>query len=353
MRLLAPVLSVLAVAACSAPDASTFDGAPPPAPAGSGPMLDTTVVPIEFQQCAQRTSGAEGKPLYLVFAYDESGSMGVVKWGATKAAAKAFFTSKDTQNVSASISMFPNVNASNEYSCEASSYAVPQVPMTALPSQTFGELLDARSPKDCAGTPMRVALEGAHRYASDIASQRGFDTTTAVVLVTDGMPDSTCEDGARVEPVRDLAARYAATTRTFVIGVGLELTPLHAIASAGGTKRAVIIDTRDAQQIQRDMYEAINSVRRMAVDCDYTIPAPPPGQELDRDLVNVIHTESGGKPNAIGYSAECAGDEGWRYDDPATPRRILLCRNTCDQVREKPGRVDVLFGCATKGIVLK
>jgi hypothetical protein len=349
MRFFAPLLSILVVVACSAPEAS-----PSPPPGDAPPMLDTTVVPTDFAHCAKKTTAAEGRPLYLVFAYDDSGSMIIrnsPKWSAAKAAAKAFFGSADVRNVHASLSFFPNATPSQEYSCDPNSYASPQVSMTSLPSSAFGDALDRQTPMLGAGTPMYVALEGAHRYASVNAGVRDSDTTTAVVILTDGIPDSTCQ-GNSVGAVRDLAARNASSVRTFVIGVGTRLTDLNAIAAAGGTKAAILVDTRDPEQIQRDVLTAINSVRRRAASCDYTIPPPPPGQELDHDLVNVIHTENG-KPKAIGYSAGCGDPNGWRYDDPAAPKRILLCDASCDTVRESSGRVDVLFGCATKDVVVR
>jgi Mg-chelatase subunit ChlD len=356
MRFVRPLLSavVFAAAACAAPEASTFGDGKGPSSGDGAPMFDPTVVPTDFAHCAKRTSAAEGKPLYLVFAYDDSGSMIIrnsPKWAAAKAAAKAFFASADARNVHASLSFFPNAMPTQEYSCEPNDYASPQVPMTSLPSGAFADELDRHMPIEGAGTPMYVALEGAHRYASVSTGVRDSDTTTAVVIVTDGIPDSSCQ-GNSVGEVRDLAGQRARSVRTFVIGVGTRLTDLNAIAAAGGTKAAILVDTRDAEQIERDVLAAINAVRRRALECDYTIPPAPEGQELDRDLVNVIHTENG-KPQAIGYSAGCGDPNGWRYDDPAAPKRILLCNASCETVRESKGRVDVLFGCATKQVVVR
>ena len=44
----------------------------------------------------------------------------------------------------------------------------------------------------------------------------------------------------------------------------------------------------------------------------------------------------------------CTNGTGWRYDDAANPSRILLCDASCDGVKSKAGKVDILFGCTTQ-----
>ena len=45
------------------------------------------------------------------------------------------------------------------------------------------------------------------------------------------------------------------------------------------------------------------------------------------------------------YDPACSG-EGWRYDDAANPKKILMCPASCNLLTAEPGaKLDVLFGC--------
>ncbi len=86
--------------------------------------------------------------------------------------------------------------------------------------------------------------------------------------------------------------------------------------------------------------------------CSYQIPAPPDGEVFDQDEVNVEFEDSDGTPLSIGRvesEAACAGvAQGWHYDDPITPSRIILCPQTCDTIRDfEAGKVAIKFGCET------
>lgn len=307
-------------------------------------------VPDNFKECATKTATAEAKPVYLVFMFDKSGSMvanGSPKWSSAKAASKAFFESQDSKGVSASLSFFPNAQ---NYSCDTNAYAIPSVFMTSLPSSTFGERLDNQQPTGA--TPTHAALSGAIQYAQGIAANEGKTGTVAIVLVTDGLPDSEC-NGNSISAVKQLAGSVSTSLKTYVIGVGNQLTSLKEIAAGGGTKDAFIVNANNPQQIQQDFLKAINTIKASALACDYEIPAPPTGEQLDRDMVNVIY-KADGNPTTLPYNQACGdGATGWKYDDANSPKRILLCDASCDAVKAKPGQMDVLFGCATKGTDVK
>jgi hypothetical protein len=91
----------------------------------------------------------------------------------------------------------------------------------------------------------------------------------------------------------------------------------------------------------------------MAIPCEYEIPEPPEGNELDYLRVNVLYTPGDGSaPQRFPYvgtddGVDCTSG-GWYYDDAAAPTRIILCPSTCDLVSgDTAGRVDVELGCAT------
>jgi hypothetical protein len=346
--LLSGLAGALTMAACGSPDIP----APPPTkqdgqqPGSLGTATNPTQ-PVDFTKCATETVAAQAKPVYLVFLFDESGSMNFEgKWPAAKAASRAFFESPDSAGVSASMSFFPFFPPSspNDYSCDAADYQTPALPMSSLPNQGFGGALDGQTPNGA--TPTYVALNGAINYAQSVRAGQGQDGTTAIVLVTDGLPDSECA-GNSIEEVNALAASVAKQgLLTYVIGVGKQLTRLHEIATNGGTNNAFIVDTQNPDQIQHDLLAAMTSIR-FQLACDYGLPAPPPGQDFDRDLVNVQYKVDG-KTNTFVNSQSCADPNGWRYDNPSDPKRILLCGSSCQAVKAKPGEVDILFGCQTK-----
>jgi hypothetical protein len=340
--------------------ASVACGTSPPVPAGNGspesgrlggttdPTLpQSTGKSTDFTKCATQTAIAQPKPVYLVFSVDESGSMSFSgKWDAAKAAARAFFESPDSVGVAASLGFFPFFppGTPDDYSCTATDYTTPALPMTGLPSTSFGGILDGQSPNGA--TPTYVALSGAISYAQSVASGVGQGGTVALVLVTDGLPDSQC-DGNSVEQVQGLAASAAGQGLvTYVIGVGPQLQRLHEIAIGGGTNKAFIVDTKAPDQIQHDLLAAMTSIR-FQLACDYDIPPPPAGQQLDRGEVNVQYKVDG-KTTTFLNSQDCADANGWRYDNPSDPKKILLCGSSCQTVRARPGEVDVLFGCATQ-----
>lgn len=316
---------------------------------GTGPIAggtkDTPKESGDLAACATQSATAEARPVYLVFMFDKSGSMvngGSPKWGSSKAATKAFFESADSKGISAAINYFPD----SSESCNANNYATPKVTLTALPSTSLGQSLDQQTP--AGGTPTKAALEGAITYAKQVAAGPGKDGNVAVVLVTDGVPEGCSSTDNQIGTVKNLAASVAATIPTYVIGVGDKLGNLNEIAVGGGTKAALVVTAANAAQIQADFTKAINAIKASALTCDYKIPAAPAGETFDRAKVNVQHLPAGGAAATLGYNQTCAGGAGWKYDDATNPTRILLCDGSCDGVKAKTGKVDILFGCATQ-----
>ena len=350
---------LVTLVACGGADPSISDFNKGTGHAGSGTADDDTTgsgtlgggkatapgAGTDLAACATQSATAEARPVYLVFMFDKSGSMtsnGSPKWGSAKAASKAFFESADSKGISASLTFFPD---QADYSCNVPDYDTPKVSMAALPSTSFGQQLDSQIPGG--GTPTYQALQGAISYAQDVASGQGKDGKVAIVLVTDGLPDSGCGNTA-ISSVKSLVSGVAATLPTYVIGVGSALSNLNEIAAGGGTKSALIVPVDNPTQIQADFTKAINQIKASALTCDYKIPAAPSGETFDRSKVNVQHTPTGGAAGTLTYNQACTGGTGWQYDDANNPTRILLCDGTCDGVKAKAGKVDILFGCATQ-----
>jgi hypothetical protein len=87
------------------------------------------------------------------------------------------------------------------------------------------------------------------------------------------------------------------------------------------------------------------------VSCEWEIPPPPNGEELDPNAVNVNFTGSTGMTQIIygvNSPSECTDQYGgWYYDDPSYPTRLIACPQSCAVMQaDVNARVDVLFGCA-------
>lgn len=84
--------------------------------------------------------------------------------------------------------------------------------------------------------------------------------------------------------------------------------------------------------------------------CEYALPD---NEELDPGMVNVLFTAGDASEhdlyNVSGLSNCDPIEGGWYYDNPGAPATIHLCPASCTMVSNDPnGRIDMLFGCATK-----
>jgi hypothetical protein len=94
---------------------------------------------------------------------------------------------------------------------------------------------------------------------------------------------------------------------------------------------------------------AMDVVTTAEIACDWPIPAPPAGQTLDRDKINVKFTQPDGAEVSLGRippGEECGDREGWRYDNDDAPTKVISCPASCQRFQASGGKVDVLFGCA-------
>jgi hypothetical protein len=107
---------------------------------------------------------------------------------------------------------------------------------------------------------------------------------------------------------------------------------------------------QDFAPVFDDLADAVIGASQL--DCEWDIPAPPPGETLEPSLVNVQYTPSStGVAETVFHldgAASCGGAEGWHYDDEASPSRVIACPATCARLQADPNaKLDVLFGCQT------
>ncbi|MGH1344619.1 MAG: vWA domain-containing protein [Nannocystales bacterium] len=86
--------------------------------------------------------------------------------------------------------------------------------------------------------------------------------------------------------------------------------------------------------------------------CEFEIPEPPNGESFDPDKVNVEFNDGLGgilPIPRVDSAAECAAVlDGWYYDNPAAPTRIVMCPQTCEEAQvAKNGSISIAFGCET------
>jgi hypothetical protein len=147
----------------------------------------------------------------------------------------------------------------------------------------------------------------------------------------------------------DPSVKCKYTDGTFPPASGTTYTTL--VKKTGGP-RAKICDGKAAWT---PFFDAIaTAVARAAkLACELALPTPATGT-LDPTAVNVQITSGATStlvPKVVDASA-CGTSLGWYYDNDAAPTKVILCPAACDLANtsvgvDKPGRIDVLFGCKT------
>lgn len=323
---------------------------------------------------------------------DKSGSMtdavsGGTKWTAVKAAISGFVDSPNSAGIGVGIQYFPlpisglpacptncgdcpclqsacactscrGINGtysclaqSMDVSCVTGDYANPAVPIGLLPAtaQAIKNSMGLQSPSG--NTPTAAALRGALQYTKAWASA---NPTHAVitVLATDGMPTSCApQDIPSIAQIASDGCNNAPKVSTFVIGVGKSLGNLNGIASGGCTGQALVVDT--GGDVVKQFQDALDKIRKTALGCQFLIPTPGGGGQMDYGKVNVQFTPSAGPVAMLRYVSDKASCDpstgGWYYDDRATPTKIVLCDGSCTTVQaDAQGKIDVVLGCATQ-----
>ncbi len=251
-----------------------------------------------------------------------------------------------------------SIKICNNDSCDPSRYAEPEVEIAALPGNNTLIINAIKAHGPLTMTPSAPALDGAMQHAQQWAGQHS-DHTTVVVFATDGMPTVCAGDALfpinDVKKIAEAGVKGTPSVKTFVIGVlavgAMGANNLHAVAAAGGTNKAFIIQAN--QDMTAQFSAALESIRGAMMECEFKIPQT--GAVLDYDKVNVVYQAVDSSKHDV-YYVENAGqchptNGGWYYDqDPAaggTPEKILLCPQSCDFIHAHGGKIDIVIGCKT------
>jgi hypothetical protein len=316
----------------------------------------------------------EQRPIALLFMVDNSQSMSTTdpgqtasRWQLVLQAVPAFVSDPGNAGLWAALDFFPEPGVrmmdagrggngnNNNVSCTIADYENLDVPFGILPGMGNAQVTAITTALNNRAfgnnTPTTPALQGA--LASATTWQLAHpEQRVAVVFVTDGQPNG-C--GSTVPNAAAAAAASLAATpsiATFVLGVGVEVGNLEAIATSGGTTAPYIVTSGGAAALT----DALNAIKGSAVSCDYTIPTT--GTMLDYTAVNVQTRVGATGPTSlllqVADAAACGSGEGWYYDVPVAtggpaPTSILLCPASCDPLKNTPNsKLDVLIGCKTQ-----
>ncbi len=100
------------------------------------------------------------------------------------------------------------------------------------------------------------------------------------------------------------------------------------------------------------VFDAVSEkvVQTAGIACEWDIPDT---ENFDPDKVNVQFDDGQGGILDIGRvddPAQCPNvTDGWYYDDPLNPTKILLCPQTCEKVQGfDNAQIQIKFGCPTK-----
>lgn len=351
--------------------------------------FDASPSDASLPECASDVYGGDIIPLDLYLLLDRSDSMldpdpqGVQRWSAITQAIKNFVDAQGNAGIGLGLGYFPvgltkplptncvgpsadgcfpyvaqcllnsccygdQCNDPPTSSCVASDYTTPALAIQPLPGVAMAvkDSINATSPEG--GTPMGPALEGAIDYAQTWAAAHP-DHLTAVVLATDGAPSGCNPEGTAVVAARaEEGKNQTPSVLTFVIGLGEQLSALNAIASAGGTKEATLVDSGSNAGLE--FLAALNKIRG-DLQCTYGMPTPAEGT-LDPSRLNVGFREGGTAPVFVPQvpgAANCGLGKyaGWYYDTPTNPTRITLCKQSCEAVQAGGIQVEVILGCQT------
>ncbi len=320
--------------------------------------------------CGENSEPTKLQDIVLAFAFDRSGSMALdetergLKWDPVVAATKAFFADQTSEGLLATLTFFPDAGGGGfgfgggGGACNVNDYATPDVDLTALPSEEFGTAIDGVEP-DGMGTPTMPVLEGTIEAIRAMQTDDAVSAKFVIVLVTDGLPTSCSEEENDINNVAAVAAEVAGEIPTYVIGVDSPtaspgaaadadgLANLDLIAQQGGTDKAFIVSTGNAEQTATDFRSVIETIRESAFSCNVAIPKPDSGQEFDSEKVNVNYSNTKGVTEFV-YDPSCTEQFAWHYDDEANPSVIEMCANVCEQIKadiENEGQLNVEFGC--------
>jgi von Willebrand factor type A domain len=327
--------------------------------------------------CATATADTQRAPVYMLIVLDGSGSMGEQsKWVAATGALDAIFDDLQTKNdntLGVGLLVFADNDdgSCNPFIGRCTGPYPGRADVTIGPvDQAQHDALRGRIDRTgpLGDTPTHAALSGGYRaleafQASGALAPNG---KKVLVLMSDGEPtDSTKSDDTQI-----VGSELSKQIQTFAVGIGpfpsndlsvqrgYDPTFMGAIAKSGGTAPAScnpnenrnlasvchfqVTPGGSVSQLTQQFVDAINKIRGAAASCEYTLSKS--GGTADPSQVNVVYTDQGGQDHVLVQDDQ----NGWSYDDPTNPSKVILHGSDCDQVKNDPsGKISIVLGCKT------
>jgi hypothetical protein len=236
--------------------------------------------------CFAESREGKGIPIDFYFVVDKSNSMSTdagmqSRWSAMVNALNAFVRSPASAGLGAGVNFFPKSSNGTNTLCNVNDYRTPDVPIGLLPDVAPQIAMSLAAQRLGPGTPTTPALEASLAYAKAEKIAR-VTRDVAVVLVTDGVPTQCSSTIASTVAVARNYATGSPPVRTYVLGIGPSVDNLNALAQAGGTAPARLIESGG----EAELLAAFSAIRDNSITCDYLIPMRP-GETLDYALVNI------------------------------------------------------------------
>ena len=331
LAVLVMIVATGLVGACGARTGLLADGSSPAAAATSSAFC----VRVDFP------SGYDDVGIYVLL--DSSLSMDEgSKWDDATAALGALVDDPAAAGLEIGLQYFPLGD-----DCDPDRYAKPAVPLDFLPGNAEKIKASLAGHKPDGNTPTTPAMRGAIAY---VRALRIADPSRdiAVVLVTDGAPD-TCQSTTRtVVEVTTEGATADPRVSTFVVGLANGyVNDMNRIAAAGGTGEAILIsaDPTTAQRLVTTL-KAVRDTRRF---CRYAVPAAGAAQPTALDLsvtTQLSPDVSAASLPIVAGPDSCGGASGFYVDDVAKPKTVALCPQSCAAVHgDTRSRVQIVVGC--------
>lgn len=324
-------------------------------------------------------------PIAVYIMQDKSGSMddeNPRKWDVALDAITTFVNDPDSAFIHVAIQYFSGDEGwgGGGITCDGAAYSVPAVPLGPLPDNATNIISSLATISPNGNTPLEGALRGATQFCIQYKAQNPDGMPCVAVVITDGKPTSCNEESnALVNIAQSTYDNY--DIRTFTVGMqgDTDFVLLNNIALWGGSDctpndpSTYACDVRPGSGVT--LLEAFENIREFVTtleqrtetrieistkisECDWGIPQPPESETFDKNMVNVVFSqpnESDMTIPRVDDSDDCQNvDQGWYYDDPNNPTKLIACEQTCNIVTSvEGGLIDIQFGCETKVAVLE
>jgi hypothetical protein len=328
-----------------------------------------------FAGCATATLTAARTPVMLELVVDASGSMKGDKWAALVSALDGIYDQMATeadQNQAVGMLVFSDTK---DKTVGTGPYPVTDadgvsrfndVPIAFVDGAQRDALKKRVDPPTNASlvTPTHAALLGGFSVLETAKpASLPANAKRVLVLMTDGMPTDDGNDESHPLVAKEASLPSpVGPIQTFPVAIGdfndIDPTWMGTLAQAGGTAPAgckptessnpsklcyfqIVPSGKTVAVLANEFQDTVNRIRAQASSCELALPT---NADADPSRVNVIQDDGAGHRALVPEDAT----NGWTYDDPAHPKKVLLHGTACaNATAELRGKVDVVLGCKT------